>query len=84
SGGAGDDTFVFVAGDGNDVITDFNAGGVEDALDITGLNAFVGFADVMASASQVGADVIIDFGAGDSVTLNGAMLADLTVDDFLI
>ena len=84
SGGAGNDTFVFVAGDGNDIITDFSAGGIEDALDITGINAFAGFSDVMANAEQVGADVVIDFGAGDSVTLGGAMLADLTVDDFLI
>jgi len=84
SGGAGNDTFVFALGDGNDIITDFSAGGVEDSIDLTGLNAFAGFADVMASAQQVGADVVLDFGAGDSITLGGTLLADLTVDDFLI
>ncbi|MDH3335918.1 MAG: calcium-binding protein, partial [Rhodospirillaceae bacterium] len=84
SGGAGNDTFVFALGDGNDTITDFTAGGIEDTIDLTGLNAFAGFADVMASAQQVGSDVVLDFGSGDSITLGGTMLADLTVDDFLI
>jgi len=84
SGGAGNDTFVFALGDGSDIITDFSAGGVEDSIDLTGLNAFAGFADVMASAQQVGSDVVLDFGAGDSITLGGTLLADLTVDDFLI
>ena len=84
SGGSGDDLFVFIAGDGNDTITDFTAGGVEDTIDLSGLNVFAGFADVMASAQQIGADVVLDFGAGDGITLSGIMLADLTVDDFLI
>ena len=42
-----------------------------------------GFADVLAAASQVGADTVIDLGGGDTITLAGVARADLDPDDFL-
>ena len=33
---------------------------------------------------ELGADVVIDFGAGDGVTLSDTVLTDFTADDFLI
>ncbi len=92
TGGMGNDVFVFAAGDGSDVITDFTAGGVEDYIDLSGFGAIggiggtgtaAGFADVMALATQVGTDTVVDFGAGDAITLTGVTLADLTADDFI-
>mgnify|MGYP000157994146 CR=1 FL=1 len=84
TGGAGDDLFVFSDGGGNDTINDFTAGaGTDDAIDMAGVTALNSFADVQAAASQVGADVLIDMGGGDSVSLIGVDLADFHQDDFL-
>lgn len=67
SGGDDNDTFVFIAGDGVDTITDWDIGG--DTL------IFEGFAgqtstDLLAMAVDVGNDVLFDFGA------NGGMLVE--------
>ncbi len=78
--GDGDDLLVFSDGGAADTIRDFTAG---DVIDLTGETSINSFADVQAAASQVGADVLIDMGAGDSVTLLGVDLTDLHQDDFL-
>ncbi|MEZ5917566.1 MAG: hypothetical protein R3C40_08400 [Parvularculaceae bacterium] len=71
SGGAGDDLFEFRQGHGNDVIDDFTAGAAsEDVVRLIGFGAaFDSFAEVLAASSQIGANVVIDFGGGDSITL---------------
>ncbi|MEZ5895360.1 MAG: hypothetical protein R3C51_03080 [Parvularculaceae bacterium] len=84
SGGAGDDLFEFRQGHGNDVIDDFTAGAAsEDVVRLIGFGAaFDSFAEVLAASSQIGANVVIDFGGGDSITLENATLASLHADDF--
>ena len=83
-GGKGDDLFVFADGDGADTIDDFVAGKrTDDVIDLTGESAVSTFADVQSLASQVGADTVIDFGGGDSITLLGVNIGDLVKDDFL-
>jgi Ca2+-binding RTX toxin-like protein len=85
TGGTGDDTFVFANGDGKDTITDFAAGAdTDDVIDLTEVSAVTTFTDVQASASQVGADTVIDFGDGDSITLLGVNVGELAEGDFLL
>jgi hypothetical protein len=83
NGGAGDDLFLYRAGDGADTIFGFAAGaGTEDRIRLMapGVNAF---ADVMAHATQVGSDTLIDFGGGNSITLRNVLRVNLNADDFI-
>jgi VCBS repeat-containing protein len=83
TGGTGDDQFVFTRGSGHDVVTDFTAGsGTDDVLELRGFG-YTDLAGIRAVSSQVGADVVINLSATDSVTLRGVQLADLAASDFL-
>jgi Ca2+-binding RTX toxin-like protein len=85
TGGGGDDVFLFALGDDNDVYTDFIAGaGTDDVIELSGFGAaFDEFSEVFAAASQQGANVVIDFGGGDTITLLNTTLGDLHEDDFI-
>jgi Ca2+-binding RTX toxin-like protein len=84
SGGGGNDIFEFGAGFGQDRIADFVEGvGVADVIRLVGLGtAFDSFAEVTAAASQSGADVVINFGSGNTLTIANATVAGLVADDF--
>ena len=83
AGHAGDDTFMFRLGYGHDTITDFVAGaGTEDKLLILDFPKVQSWADVLALATQVGSDTVIDFGGGDVLTLTGVNKDALSADDF--
>lgn len=85
-GGTGDDVFVFAPGGGADDIRDFTAGaGTEDVIDLSGMGAsFDEFAEVQAVASDDGdGNIVIDFGGGDVITIEGLAAADLNQDDFI-
>ena len=69
TGGAGADTFVYADGGGADVVTDFNHG-QGDKIDLTGVTGVSSLADVQALATQSGANTVIDFGGGNTLTLN--------------
>ncbi len=80
-GGSGDDLFAFIAGDGHDLIRDFDRNGDDAlALDIEGIDSF---ADVLTIAEDIGYGVELDFGADGSVVLRGVDLASLTEADFI-
>ncbi|MEP3891060.1 MAG: LamG-like jellyroll fold domain-containing protein [Hellea sp.] len=83
-GGAGDDLFYYGANEGADVIFDFQAGSASgDVIDFyNGDAANYSFSQIMALASQVGNNVIFDFGSGNTLTLVGVDITDLTIDDF--
>jgi Ca2+-binding RTX toxin-like protein len=84
TGGLGNDRFVFRMGDGSDTVTDFTAGGSADHVRLAGWGAsFDTFAEVIAAADQVGADTVIDFGNGQTLTLQNVTLGNLTSADFL-
>ena len=77
-GGAGSDVFLFNGGGGNDVILDFNPG--EDILQIQqGINGLdVNSADDLADrVTQVGGNVVVDLGNGDTVTLVNTSAEDI-------
>jgi VCBS repeat-containing protein len=85
TGAGGDDLFVFSDGHGADTVTDFQAGaGTDDALDLSGVSEITDLADLLANhATDVGANMEIDTGNGNSVTLIGVNATDLHQDDFL-
>lgn len=88
TGGNGDDVFIFDSFFGaidNDVITDFGNGA--DRLDLQGFGIYT-VADLLATgaghtASQVGADTVIDFEAAGSLTLRNLTLGSLTDAHFI-
>jgi Ca2+-binding RTX toxin-like protein len=84
SGGAGNDTFEFASGFGADRITDFVEGaGVADVIRLVGLGAsFDTFAEVIGAASQVGGDVVFNFGGGNTITVVSATIAGFAANDF--
>jgi Ca2+-binding RTX toxin-like protein len=75
-GGAGDN--IIIQGGGNLVVQNFNAG---DVLDLSGLD--VNFDWLMAHASDVNGDVVLDLGA-QHITLRGMTTEALTTDQFLV
>lgn len=80
----GNDTFVYADGDGADTIGDFTAGaGSQDKIDLTGVAGVYDLAGVLARANESGGSTLIDFGDGNSITLNGVAIANLHADDFL-
>jgi VCBS repeat-containing protein len=80
TGGNGPDVFVFGLHFGHDVITDFAN---EDTLSFAhGL--FTGFSDFMAHAHQVGNDVVISYGADDTIVLQHTTLSALAPSDVLL
>ncbi len=82
TGGAGSDLFVVNPNFGVDVITDFVAGaGTADAV-VFSTKLFSNFSQVMAKSRQVGSDVWIEDGLGNTVVLSNVNLGVLHPDDF--
>jgi Ca2+-binding RTX toxin-like protein len=65
----GTDAFVFVTGDGDDLVTDFEV--TRDRLDLTGVSGVYSFGMLMERASDILGGVRLDLGGGDAVTLFG-------------
>jgi Ca2+-binding RTX toxin-like protein len=87
-GGAGQDTFVFREGFGNDTIADFriSRGGTRpsDSIDLSDLG-FGTIIDVFINAQQIGADTVItDPDSGSTLTLSRIQLAQLSAADFIL
>ncbi|MCV6574468.1 MAG: M10 family metallopeptidase C-terminal domain-containing protein, partial [Cohaesibacter sp.] len=83
TGGTGNDVFIFAAGDGKDTIEDFSAGsGSGDVIELSGISGFDSFADVLAAASDQGADTFIRLDDDNSILLKDVSVADLHQDDF--
>ncbi len=84
SGGGGSDIFVFWDGFGADVIKGFDALDDAEKIDFSGVTSINSFADLNAGRmSQVGADVVIDDLAGNTITLTKVVLGDLDAVDFI-
>ncbi|MEL6883602.1 MAG: calcium-binding protein [Pseudomonadota bacterium] len=86
SGSSDADTFLFADGHGNDIITDFAATNDNEKIDLSAVSAIASIGDITGpggAGSQVGADVLIDTGGGNSILLQGVQLADLGDADFI-
>jgi Ca2+-binding RTX toxin-like protein/subtilisin-like proprotein convertase family protein len=81
-GGLGADLFIYAAGDGADTIADLSAAG-GDRVDLTGEHVAT-FAALLACTAQAGADCVINFGNGDTLTLAGVTVGQLSADEFLL
>ncbi|MES3026271.1 MAG: right-handed parallel beta-helix repeat-containing protein [Pseudomonadota bacterium] len=75
TGGAGNDMFHFMPGGGKDIVTDFGANGDQDTIDISNYL----MAGLKPTVTDVGNDVVISFRTGESITLVGVELHDLSV-----
>ncbi|MBB3994401.1 hypothetical protein GGR95_002046 [Sulfitobacter undariae] len=95
TGGEGFDTFVYNAGDGHDLITDFNTGTGQDITDgdpsnndFLDLSAF--YTDIFELRADLNDDGVLNQSVGDfsdntalggSITLTGVSASDLTEDN---
>lgn len=77
TGGAGADAFM-VSADGSSVISDFTVG---DKVLLAG-DDFASFADLQAALAQSGADTVLHFSDGHTLTLKGVDAASLTAASF--
>ena len=82
------DTFVFASLHGNDTVADFDAFNALERLDFSGVAGLTLAGLELASATtgaatQVGGDVVIQTGGGNSVTLTGVSIGDLDAGDFI-
>lgn len=85
TGGVGSDLFCFNSGSfGHDRVTDFNIheNGHDQLLFLK--SRFATVEAVLAAAHADGENVVIEAGAGNSVTLVGIALADLTAADIVL
>ncbi|MDB5438919.1 MAG: hypothetical protein JWM33_1346 [Caulobacteraceae bacterium] len=80
TGGKDGDTFVFHAGSGHDIVTDFNAA-EGDRIQLQGVG-LASFAQVQAALTQDGADAILHLAGGDAVRLLNTQAAGLTANAF--
>jgi serralysin len=78
-GAGGADIFRFNKDFGDDTVSDF---GADDHLWF-GAGTFASSDDVLAHASQSGADTVITLDEGNSITLRNVVLGSLQADDFL-
>ncbi|MCR8549014.1 hypothetical protein M4578_14340 [Salipiger sp. P9] len=84
SGGGGRDVFLFTDGFGNDRIADFEIRQWGEVIDLSGVSAITGFADLAANhLRDIGGNAVIDDGHGNTITLVGIDAGDLGANDFL-
>jgi Ca2+-binding RTX toxin-like protein len=83
-GGTGADSFVFLSDFGQDTIADFSTSQSGETIDLSGVSQITSFSDLTTNhLTQSGSDALISDGAGNTITLTGINMADLTADDFL-
>ena len=84
TGGSGADTFVFAAGSGRDVVTDFQAGA--DGKDVVELSkeVFADYQALIASGSFTDGEdgAQIAFKDGSTITFDGVKTEQFVIDDF--
>ena len=79
--GSGTDTFVFNPHDGVSTIIGFSASHGDTVL-LSGINGISNYTNVLADASQVGSDTVLNFGTNEEVIFHNTSLSSLTSTDF--
>jgi Ca2+-binding RTX toxin-like protein len=80
TGSAGTDIFQH----GQVTIEDFQAGAGGDKIDLHGVAGASDFGSVLTHAQDVGGNAVVDFGAGEQMTLDHVNVASLHPDNFLL
>ncbi|MEO1139666.1 MAG: calcium-binding protein [Pseudomonadota bacterium] len=84
TGGNGNDDFIFDDDFGNDLIKDFNTTSAAEDIDLSRVSEITNFTDLSTNhMTQDGADVVIDDGNGNTITIENTLLGDLDQSDFL-
>jgi hypothetical protein len=77
-------TNIFSYNLGKDTITNFVAGSTSgDVIDLSAVPGISDFADVQSRMSQPGANTVITFGTGETITLDDVSKGNLTSGNFL-
>lgn len=76
-GSSGADVFVFSRGGDKDIVFDFQDDFDTISFSVPGITTW---SQLRSKATQVGDDVVFDFGAGDVLTVRNAEIADLPND----
>ncbi|WP_139792944.1 calcium-binding protein [Pseudophaeobacter leonis] len=83
-GGQGRETFVFSNGSGQDTIKDFDATDSQEQINLKKVASITSFNDLRNNhMEQLGDDVLIDLGRGNTITLLNVDITDLGAGDFL-
>ncbi len=80
--GSGPDTIIDPLGSGNDVIYNFKNG--SDHVSLAGCASLTSFADVQAAMTQVGADVVLNMGDGQTLTFRNESIGNFVANDFYL
>ena len=84
TGGSDADTFVFSDGFGVDRILDFDVAEAGEVISLAGVSDITDYTDLVNNhLTEVDGNALISDGNGNSITLTGVTLADLSADDFL-
>ena len=84
SGGTEGDVFIFADGFGTDIITDFEAVNPNEKIDLSDLSTISSFSSLMTSnVTQIGADVLLDDHAGNTILLQNMLLTSLNSENFV-
>ncbi len=78
TGGGGADTFVFKRGNGSDLITDFSA---DDKIRLNDYG-ITSFDQILSHSTQVGANLKLDLGGGESLVFANKHATDLQASQF--
>jgi beta-glucanase (GH16 family) len=78
TGGSGADTFLITKGNGSDLITDF---GVDDKVRLSN-TGIASFEQVLSRVTQVGANLKLDLGGGESLVFANKTRSDLHASQF--
>src|SRR5205807_533118 len=57
--------------------------GTDDKIDVSAFANIHTLADILAGAIQAGANTVINFGNGDTITLQNVLKTSLSADDFV-
>ena len=83
TGNSGNDSFIFAADFGKDIITDFTAGAAsDDVIEFRGIAGLASYANVLANAADDGTDTTITLDAENTVVLQNVLVSELHSDDF--
>lgn len=83
TGGAGADKFVFSKG--KDVVTDFNTASAFEKVDLGNVGSITGFIDLKNNhvSENAGGHLVIADGSGNTLTLKGVSISDISGGDFI-